>query len=186
MVFCRLFFLQAEGGIRDIGVTGVQTCALPISAEIVDSVAGAVLSAVAVLLVAWMVATPLANAPFPQVARQVKQSALVQAVDRSVPAGVRGLYDSLREAIDQNGLPDVLDPLTPTQVPDVAAPDQALLASPVVDSVSGSVVQISGVAPSCSRQIDGSRFVYADERGMANAHGLAGVTHPVVLAEGLE
>src|SRR5476651_223291 len=26
----RFFFLQAEDGIRDIGVTGVQTCALPI------------------------------------------------------------------------------------------------------------------------------------------------------------
>src|SRR3712207_6956943 len=26
-----LFFFQAEGGIRDIGVTGVETCALPIS-----------------------------------------------------------------------------------------------------------------------------------------------------------
>src|SRR3712207_7503687 len=28
-LFC--FFFQAEDGIRDIGVTGVQTCALPIS-----------------------------------------------------------------------------------------------------------------------------------------------------------
>src|SRR3712207_7477195 len=27
------FFFQAEDGIRDIGVTGVQTCALPISAN---------------------------------------------------------------------------------------------------------------------------------------------------------
>src|SRR3712207_7973744 len=27
----RFFFFQAEDGIRDIGVTGVQTCALPIS-----------------------------------------------------------------------------------------------------------------------------------------------------------
>src|SRR5438445_8966865 len=27
----RHFFFQAEDGIRDIGVTGVQTCALPIS-----------------------------------------------------------------------------------------------------------------------------------------------------------
>src|SRR5258707_170314 len=26
----RFFFFQAEDGIRDIGVTGVQTCALPI------------------------------------------------------------------------------------------------------------------------------------------------------------
>src|SRR3712207_8437431 len=33
MLDCYLFFFffQAEDGIRDIGVTGVQTCALPIS-----------------------------------------------------------------------------------------------------------------------------------------------------------
>src|SRR3712207_7555250 len=29
-VVCVFFFFQAEDGIRDIGVTGVQTCALPI------------------------------------------------------------------------------------------------------------------------------------------------------------
>src|SRR3712207_8209935 len=28
-----IFFFQAEDGIRDIGVTGVQTCALPICTE---------------------------------------------------------------------------------------------------------------------------------------------------------
>src|SRR3712207_7782801 len=33
MVVC--FFFQAEDGIRDIGVAGVQTCALPIFAEAV-------------------------------------------------------------------------------------------------------------------------------------------------------
>src|SRR3712207_7433869 len=30
-VYILFFFFQAEDGIRDIGVTGVQTCALPIS-----------------------------------------------------------------------------------------------------------------------------------------------------------
>src|SRR3712207_7576822 len=30
-MFSPVFFFQAEDGIRDIGVTGVQTCALPIS-----------------------------------------------------------------------------------------------------------------------------------------------------------
>src|SRR2546422_8583246 len=33
------FFFQAEDGIRDVAVTGVQTCALPIS-DILDGVAG--------------------------------------------------------------------------------------------------------------------------------------------------
>src|SRR2546429_3914152 len=28
---CDVFFFQAEDGIRDVAVTGVQTCALPIS-----------------------------------------------------------------------------------------------------------------------------------------------------------
>jgi S1-C subfamily serine protease len=152
-------------------------------AKMVDAVAGAVVSAVAVLLVAWMVASPLASSPFPTVAAQVRQSALVQSVDHAIPDSLRAVYDSLRSAIDRRGLPDVLDPLTPTQVRAVEPPDGALLASPVVKSVEGSVVKISGVAPSCSRQIDGSGFVYAPERVMTNAHVLAGVTDPVVLAE---
>jgi S1-C subfamily serine protease len=155
-------------------------------AKMVDAVAGAVVSAAAVLLVAWMVATPLASSPLPGVAGSVRQSALVQAVDHTVPPQVRSLYDSLRQAIDRNGLPDVLDPLTPTDARQVPAPDQALLASPVVASVQGSVVQISGIASSCSKQIDGSGFVYADQRVMTNAHVLAGVTDPEVTAEGEE
>jgi S1-C subfamily serine protease len=155
-------------------------------AKMVDSVAGAVVSAVAVLLVAWMVASPLASSPFPPVASQVRQSALVQAVDRAVPDGVRAVYNNLRDAIDRRGLPDVLDPLTPTQAREVPPPDPALAASPVVASVEGSVVKVSGIAPSCSRQIDGSGFVYAPERVMTNAHVLAGVTDPVVRAEGEE
>src|SRR5688572_33440580 len=31
---CLFFFFQAEDGIRDLTVTGVQTCALPISTEL--------------------------------------------------------------------------------------------------------------------------------------------------------
>src|SRR3712207_4884901 len=34
LFFFGVFFFQAEDGIRDIGVTGVQTCALPISLSI--------------------------------------------------------------------------------------------------------------------------------------------------------
>src|SRR3712207_8389797 len=33
MIYFCFFFFQAEDGIRDIGVTGVQTCALPIMHE---------------------------------------------------------------------------------------------------------------------------------------------------------
>src|SRR2546422_6680251 len=33
MLFLFFFFFQAEDGIRDVAVTGVQTCALPISSH---------------------------------------------------------------------------------------------------------------------------------------------------------
>src|SRR3712207_7245086 len=44
------FFFQAEDGIRDIGVTGVQTCALPISSPCLSFVPGAKVSATSVPL----------------------------------------------------------------------------------------------------------------------------------------
>lgn len=153
-------------------------------ARYVDSVLGSVISALTVLLVAWIVATPLAASPFPSLASQVRQSEILQAVDGAVPDPVRSLYESLRRSLDRQGLPDVLDPLTETVVPDVASPDQELQLNPVVSQVRGSVVKISGEAPSCARGINGSGFVYAQERVMTNAHVLAGVDDPTVLAEG--
>src|SRR3712207_8671845 len=41
MILYSCFFFQAEDGIRDIGVTGVQTCALPIWAPSAATRAGA-------------------------------------------------------------------------------------------------------------------------------------------------
>src|SRR5256884_3309491 len=40
--YIRFFFFQAEDGIRDVAVTGVQTCALPIYLRSTDSRVGAV------------------------------------------------------------------------------------------------------------------------------------------------
>src|SRR3712207_7815673 len=45
MCICVLFFFfffQAEDGIRDIGVTGVQTCALPISSAPIRFITGGI------------------------------------------------------------------------------------------------------------------------------------------------
>src|SRR5256886_7185061 len=39
-VYSRFFFFQAEDGIRDLTVTGVQTCALPISLAMFGWLAG--------------------------------------------------------------------------------------------------------------------------------------------------
>src|SRR5256884_4792022 len=45
MLVCVFFFFQAEDGIRDVAVTGVQTCALPICGEVASVVPSAALPA---------------------------------------------------------------------------------------------------------------------------------------------
>lgn len=153
-------------------------------ARTVDAVLGAAVSALAVLLVAWMIATPLASSGFPTLSREVRESTVIGVVDDALPSPVRTLYESLRDAVGRRGLPDVLGPLTPTDVTDVPVPDPALAADPEVREATASVVQVTGVATSCSLRVDGSGFVYAEGRVMTNAHVLAGVRRPQVVVGG--
>ncbi len=150
----------------------------------VDAVLGAVVSAAAVLLVFWMVATPLAAAPYPRVSSAVRDSQVVRAVDDVVPRQVRSLYSSLRDAVRGYDFPEVFGPLVPTRVRAVPAPDPALLRSRAVATARGSVVKITGLASSCARRVEGSGFVYAADRIMTNAHVVAGVDQPSVEVDG--
>jgi len=152
-------------------------------ARVADSAGGAAVSALAVLLVAWMVALPLASAPFPELVKAVQRSGVIHVVDSVVPGPVRELYQSLRDTIRRGDFPEVFGPLVPTQVPDVPVPDRRLANSRVVAKARPSVVKIVGAAYSCGKRIEGSGFVYAPERVMTNAHVVAGVGHPVVETE---
>lgn len=149
-----------------------------------DAVLGAAVSAVAVLLVFWMVATPLASAPYPRVSAAVRDSQVVRAVDDVVPRPVRSLYSSLRDAVRGYDFPEVFGPLVPTRVRDVPKPDPALLRSRGVATARASVVKITGLAESCARRVEGSGFVYAPDRVMTNAHVVAGVSEPSVEVAG--
>ena len=149
-------------------------------AQAVDAVLGAVVSAVAVLLVFWMVATPLASAPYPRVSSAVRDSQVIRGVDDVVPRQVRSLYSSLRDAVRSYDFPEVFGPLVPTRVRSVARPDPKLLQSPAVATAHPSVVKITGLAESCARRVEGSGFVYAPNRIITNAHVVAGIDQPSV------
>jgi S1-C subfamily serine protease len=155
------------------------------SARTVDSVLGTVVSVITVLLVSWMVATPLASSPYPSLSSAVRKSAVVRDVNAVVPSPVREVYQSLRGVIDRGDFPDVFGPLSPTRVLPVQPPDPTLARDPVVQRVHQSVVKVVGVAPSCSRRIEGSGFVYAPGRVLTNAHVVAGVQSPTVQVDGV-
>ena len=140
----------------------------------VDDVAGIFVSVVALLAVAWMVAVPLASSPLPGLSKSVRNSAILHGIDAIVPDNARVLYNRLQETIAGGDFPKVFGDLTPTRAREVASPDPALLALPVVGTVHPSVVKVTGDAPECRRRIEGSGFVYAPEHVMTNAHVVAG------------
>jgi S1-C subfamily serine protease len=142
--------------------------------QVADDIGGAFVSLLAVLLVAWLVAVPLGVSSLPWLARSVRDSAVLNAVDDVMPAQAKALSAKLRETVDQRGFPNVFGGLTPTRVREVPAPDPALERSQVVVNGRRSVVKVLGEAPSCSRRIEGSGFVYGNERVMTNAHVVAG------------
>ncbi|SFF51959.1 Colicin V production protein [Actinoplanes philippinensis] len=152
--------------------------------QYLDDAGGALVSVIAVLFAAWLVAVPFGSTPFPAINAAVRDSAILGGVTELVPDEVRALSSGLRDTLDTNGFPDVFGGLTRTQAREVAAPDPALAGSKVVKDSKDSVLKILGSAPSCSRRIEGTGFVYATERVMTNAHVVAGTREVVVESGG--
>ncbi|WP_433792511.1 MarP family serine protease [Actinoplanes sp. CA-252034] len=152
--------------------------------QYLDDAGGALVSVIAVLFAAWLVAVPFGSTPFPAINAAVRDSAILGGVTELVPEEVRALSSGLRDTLDTNGFPDVFGGLARTQAREVAAPDPALAGSKVVKDSKSSVLKILGSAPSCSRRIEGTGFVYATERVMTNAHVVAGTREVVVESGG--
>ena len=153
-------------------------------ARTVDAVAGAGVSVVSFLLVAWLVGTAVSSAPSTRITSQVRRSAVLAYVDTAVPGGTKSLVAGLRRLIDNGGFPSVFGDLVPTRVRPVEPPNPALASSPVVKSSESRIFRITGVASSCSKRIEGTGFLYAKDRIMTNAHVVAGVSKPDVEVAG--
>jgi len=151
-------------------------------ARLVDSLGGAVVSVVSVLLVAWLVGTALAHSSLTSIGRQVRHSSVLSHIDDLMPDSARTWFSSFRRLLDQNGFPQVFGAISPEHIVKVPAPDPAVANSRAVVLAHPDIVKITGVAPSCRRQLEGSGFIYAPEHVMTNAHVVAGVQDPTVTA----
>jgi S1-C subfamily serine protease len=149
----------------------------------VDGVGGAVISVVSLLALAWLFALALAYAPAPTVARQIHRSLVLQTIDRVVPENGQQVISALLREVQQHDLPAVSGPFATLLAPAVAAPDPNVIA-PATSAAARSIVKVTGDAPSCSRSIEGSGFVYATNRVITNAHVVAGVHSPRVSLPG--
>jgi S1-C subfamily serine protease len=179
-------FLVAIGGQALAGWLGakIRSSIRSDTGRTADDLSGAAVSAIAVLLVAWLVAAPLGSSSLPGLARSVRSSALLHGINALMPSQAKALSDALRRSVDTNGFPNVFGDLDPTHVRQVEAPDGQLAGAAVVTRTHNSVVKILGNAPSCAKRIEGSGFIYAPQRVLTNAHVVAGTTSLTVQQNG--
>ncbi|PRX44777.1 colicin V production protein [Prauserella shujinwangii] len=151
----------------------------------VDSTLGAVVQGAVVFVVAWLIALPLTSvAALPGLARAINDSTVLGGVNTVMPEAAEGLPADLRKLLDESGFPSIVAPFQDAPINEIEPPDPALQNSQVVRQLRDSVLKIRGVAPSCSRSLEGSGFVVAPQRVMTNAHVVAGTEEVAVETPG--
>ena len=147
-------------------------------ATVLDSLGGAAVNVVAVLLVAWLIGSFVAYSPFPEISGQVNNSAVLKAVDKVIPHDALSLpgFPPLRSLLTSGPYTQVFSALGAESPLAVPAPDPAVLRSAGLTADRNSIVKVMGVAPTCERRIEGSGFVISPGHVLTNAHVVAGVT----------
>jgi S1-C subfamily serine protease len=147
------------------------------SATALDSVGGAAVSVVSVLLIAWVVGSVLIGSPFPVVDQQVNDSLALQTLDKFMPSPAKTMFSDFRRLLASNSTyAEVFSGIGAERILAIPAPDPAVLQSQGFLAARSRVVRVQGIAPSCQRSIEGSGFVISPDHILTNAHVVAGVT----------
>jgi S1-C subfamily serine protease len=130
----------------------------------------------ATLIVTWFLAFNLVQGPFPTVSEQIRESAIVRALDAILPRPP-ALVAQIRSFLDRFGFPEVFvglppAPAGPVDPPSAAEAREAFLAA------DQSTFRIVGAA--CGRIQEGSGFLVDGAHVVTNAHVIAGVSAPRV------
>ncbi|MBJ6639661.1 MarP family serine protease [Streptomyces sp. DHE7-1] len=154
-------------------------------ARALDATGGALVNVVAMLLVAWLIGSALAQTTLPTLGKEVRSSKVLLGVSEALPAQADTWFQDFTSVLAQNGFPQVFSPFSNEPIKDVEPPDPALANSAVAARAQRSIVKVTGTAQSCGKVLEGSGFVFADRRVMTNAHVVGGVDEPTVQIGGV-
>ena len=154
-------------------------------ARALDAIGGAALSMAAVLVVAWALGVAVSGAKLPLASKEVRNSTLLQRVNAVMPADAVQALGAFNDVVGSSFFPRYLEPFAPERIVNVGPPPRGIRRDPDVQKASTSVYKIRGENV-CQRGVEGSGFLYGNGRVMTNAHVVAGVRKPSVLAGGQE
>ncbi|WP_406319313.1 MarP family serine protease [Streptosporangium sp. NBC_01639] len=144
-------------------------------AKVVDAVGGTFASALSVLIIAWLIGSLISVSQFTLLSEQVSKSLLISTVDQTMPKAAKDLQKPFKDLIDTSGFPRVFDAIGGGQFVEVEPPDRSVPKGAQLTRARRGIVKVEGVASTCRRHIEGTGFVYSQNKIMTNAHVVAGV-----------
>jgi len=146
-----------------------------------DSVAGAALSAFAVLIMCWFLGISFSRGPSPEIAQQIQRSAILRGMDMVAPKPP-GFLASVAQVLAGVQFPPVFAGLEPSGLP-AALPIPASIDTPGVRHAETLVVKISSVG--CGGIVTGSGFPVGSGYVVTNAHVVSGTSaHEITKPDG--
>ncbi|MGW0119030.1 MarP family serine protease [Streptomyces sp. NPDC003327] len=149
-------------------------------ARALDATGGALVNVIAMLLVAWLLGSVIAQTTMPTLGKEVRSSKVLLGVEQVMPDQASTWFANFRSTLAQNGFPQVFAPFANEPITEVLPPDPALADSPVAAEAKRSIVKVVGTAQSCGKVLEGTGFVFDERRVMTNAHVVGGVDEPTV------
>ena len=156
-------FAVGEPIRRNILRTGIHTST--------DSVAGAALSAFAVLLICWFLGLSFSRGPLPQIAQQINRSVLLHGLDNIAPRPP-GFLARVEQVLAGVQFPSAfagLEPALPGALPLPASVD-----TPGISHAAAVVVKVSSLG--CGGLVTGSGIPLGGGYVVTNAHVVSGTT----------
>jgi S1-C subfamily serine protease len=150
---------------------------------VLDSVGGAAVNVIAVVLVAWLIGVAVVRAPLPGMAAEVSHSLVLRRVDAMLPPAALDFPAFAPLSLMVGDGAAVFEALGADSAESVPTPNRAVLSSPGAED-SPSVVHVEGFAPDCAGSgvmSEGSGFVISPGYVLTNAHVVAGVTQDLTV-----
>ncbi|MFE5400976.1 MarP family serine protease [Streptomyces sp. NPDC056580] len=151
--------------------------------RVADGLGGAAANSAAVLIVAWVAASVLGASSSQTVTTAIRDSAVLGAVQRTMPDTTPAWFSRATSALTEAGFPQVFNPFENESTAQVTRPTGDSVTPAAANAARRSSVKIEGAAGAEGRE--GSGFVYAARHVMTNAHVVAGIDHPSVRVGGV-
>jgi S1-C subfamily serine protease len=142
----------------------------------IDSFAGAVFSALALLSVSWFLGLSLARVPTPQVASAIQRSAILRTLDSVFPRPPAFLarVETIIAGVNFPAAFSGLEPVAPSQLPLPASVN-----TPGIQAAASETLKIRGLG--CGGIVFGSGFPVGPGMVLTNAHVVAGTQGTTVV-----